>query len=133
MRRRSFLIALALAAAAPKALAKEGAAGPQNIVRVRSVMVPVIADGRVERYATYEITLEIAVPGKIPELQGMTPRLQDTATAVIYEGVDKGWIVRGALANGTALRQRMDEAFAKLVGKGTVGRILIAPATRSGM
>lgn len=137
MLRRHFLAALALLAAAPAiapAFAKEGPpAAPQNTVRVRQVMVPVIANGQVERYATYEVTLEIAEPGRMPEIQGKTPHLQDTVTAVVYEGVEKGWIVRGVVTNGTALRARLEEACNGLLGKGTVARALINPAARSAM
>ena len=134
MRRRRFLIALALLAAASPALAREGApAGQQNIVRVRPVMVPVIANGQVERYATYEVTLEIAVPARIPEIQGKTPHLQDTVTAVVYEAVEKGWITRGVISNGNALRARLEEACNGFLGPGTVARVLIAPATRSAL
>ena len=133
MLRRSVLTALALLAAA-QALARESTpATPQNTVRIRQVMVPVIGNGQVERYATYEVTLEIAVPARVPEIQGMTPRLQDTVTAVVYEGVEKGWIVRGVITNGNALRARLEEACDGLLGKGTVARALINPATRSAM
>ena len=131
--RRRVLAALALLPALP-ALATEGPpAAPQNTVRVRQVMVPVIANGQVERYAYYDVTLEIAVPARVPEIQGNIPRLQDTVTAVIYEGLDKGWIVRGGVANGTALRARLEEACNGLLGKGTVARALISPVTRSAM
>jgi hypothetical protein len=131
--RRSVLTALALLTAAP-ALAREGTpAAQQNIVRIRPVMVPIIVDGQVEKYATYEVTLEIAVAARTPEIQSMTPRLQDTVTAVVYEGVDKGWITRGIITNGNALRQRLEEVCAALLGKGTVGRVLITPASRGAM
>ena len=136
MRRRSVLTALALLTAAPAlgpALAREGGPVLQNLVRIRPVMVPVIVDGKVEKYATYEVTLEIAVASRTPEIQSMTPRLQDTVTAVVYEGVDKGWITHGVITNGNALRQRLEEACAALLGKGTVGRILITPTTRGAM
>lgn len=133
LRRRSLLAAVALLAAAP-AFAKEGPpASPQNTVRVRQVMVPVVTNGQVERYVTYEVTLEIAQPNRMPEIQAMTPRLQDTVTAVVYEGVGKGWIVRGVITNGTALRARLEEACNSLLGKGAVARALINPASRSGM
>ncbi|PWC38356.1 hypothetical protein [Azospirillum sp. TSO22-1] len=133
MLRRNLLAALALLAAAP-AFAREGPpAAPQNTVRVRPVMVPVITNGQVERYVTYEVTLEIAEPGRMPEIQGKTPRLQDTVTAVVYEGVEKGWIVHGVVTNGNALRARLEEACNGLLGKGTVARALINPATRSAM
>jgi len=135
--RRSLLAAIAwliASSAHAPALAREGGpAGLQNSVRVRQVMVPVIVNGQVERYATYEVTLEIAVPARVPEIQAMTPRLQDTVTAVVYEGVEKGWIVRGVISNGNALRARLEEACNALLGKGTVARALITPATRSAM
>lgn len=135
MHRRAVLAALALLAATPAvapAVAKEGSpAALQNTVRVRQVMVPVVTNGQVERYATYEVTLEIADAGRMPEIQGKTPRLQDTVTAVVYEGVEKGWIVRGVVTNGTALRARLEDACNGLLGKGTVARALINPATRA--
>lgn len=133
MLRRRVLAALALLLPALPALAREGApAAPQNTIRIRQVMVPVITNGQVERYVTYEVTLEIADPGRMPELQGKTPRLQDAVTAVVYEGVEKGWIVRGVVTNGNALRARLEEACNALLGKGTVARALINPAARAG-
>lgn len=131
MRRRAALAALALLLATGPAAAKEGApAAPQNTVRLRQVMVPALANGRVERYVPYEITLEIAAAARMPEILGMTPRLQDTATAVVYEAVDKGWIARGIVTDANALRQRLEDACNAVLGKGTVGRVLLAPATR---
>lgn len=130
---RSALIVLALLTASP-APAREGTpAAQQNLVRVRPVMVPVIVDGHVERYAPYEVTLEIAEAARTPEIQAKTPRLQDTVTGVIYEAVDKGWISDGVISNGNALRQRLEDACNALLGKGTVGRVLVTPATRSAM
>ncbi|HYH38498.1 MAG TPA: hypothetical protein VD860_09790 [Azospirillum sp.] len=131
---RIVLAALLLLVPAAPAFAKEGPpAAPQNTVRVRQVMVPVITNGQVERYVTYEVTLEIAEPGRMPEIQGKTPRLQDTVTAVVYEGVEKGWIVRGVVTNGNALRARLEEACNALLGRGAVARALINPSARSAM
>ncbi|WP_448189721.1 hypothetical protein [Azospirillum sp. sgz301742] len=133
MLRHSVLTALALLTAAP-ALAAEGSPGAQqNIVRVRPVMVPIVVGGHIEKYAPYEITLEIADAGRTPEIQSKTPRLQDTVTAVVYEAVDKGWVTGGVISNGHALRQRLEDACNALLGKGTVGRVLITPATRGAM
>lgn len=139
MRRRSVLTALARLVALlvplttlPAAAREGGPAAPQNTVHLRQVMVPVVTNGAVERYVTYEVTLEIAIPARMPEIQGKTPSLQDAVTSVVYEGVDKGWIVRGVIVNGTALRARLEAACNALLGKGTVARALINPTTRAG-
>lgn len=133
MLRRSLLIALALLTAAPASARESGPAAPQNTVRLRQVMVPVVIGGQIERYVTYEVTLEIANPARMPEIQGMTPRLQDTVTSVVYEAVEKGWIARGVISNGNALRARLEETCNGLLGKGTVSRALITPVSRAVM
>ena len=129
MRRRTLLAALALLAAAAPARAKEGA-GPQNVVRIRPLMVPVIQDGQVERYAQFEVTMELADASKLPEAQGKITRLQDAVLTVVYGAIDQGWIVRGNIANATALRARLDEAGQKLIGKAAIARVLIMPVGR---
>ena len=126
MLRRPLLAALLLSAALPTLAAETGA--QPNVVRLRGVMVPVIVNGQVARYASYEIGLEIAVPARVPEIQLKQPRLQDAVTGVMYEAVDKGWVANGAITNPTAVRARIEEACNALLGPGTVSRVLITPA-----
>jgi len=132
MRRRTLLTALALLPLAAPARAREGG-GPSapGVVRIRAIMVPVIVEDRVERYAPYDVTLELTAAGKVPAVQAMLPRLQEAATTVVYEAVAKSWIVRGNIANATALRRRMEEELAHHAGADTIARVLIAPAARS--
>ena len=122
---------LALLAGAPAASAAEGkdAALPPSI-KIKSLMVPVINRGTVEKYALYEVTMELADASKLPEAQGKITRLQDAVLTVVYSAVEQGWIVRGNIANPTALRARLDEAGQKLIGKSSIARVLIVPVGR---
>jgi len=126
------LALLAALSAAPAAFAAEGqdkAALPPSI-RIRSLMVPVVNHGQVEKYAQYEVTMELADASKLLEAQAKSPRIQDAVLSVIYAAIGEGWIVRGNIANPTALRQRIDEAGQSLIGKKSIARVLITPVGR---
>ncbi len=120
---------LALSSAAPAAAAEGPAALPPT-VRIKPLMVPVISQGRIEKYTQIEVTLEIANAVRLGEVQLAMPRLQDAILTAIYQGIDEGWIVRGNIANIPALRRRIDEESVRLFGKDLVSRILITPITR---
>lgn len=123
------LLAALLAIPAP-VLAAEGGGVPAA-VRIRPLMVPSVHQGQVEKYVAYEITLELADPSKLPAAQTLMPRLHDAAMAAVYEGIEAGWIVRASIVNGHALRKRLDEICERLLGTGTVSRVLISPSARS--
>ena len=101
------------------------------VVRIRPLMVPSVHQGQIEKYVAYEVTLELAEPAKLPAAQALMPRLHDAAMAAFYEGIEAGWIVRASIVNGQALRKRLDEICERLLGTGTVGRVLISPSARS--
>lgn len=124
------LIASLSGAAPAVAEGKGGAPGMPAAVRIRSLLVPVVNKGHIERYTQYEVTLELADASKLPDAQAQTARLQDAVLGVIYNAVEQGWIVRGTIANATALRQRLDEAGQRLIGKASIARVLIVPVNR---
>lgn len=137
MRPRSIaaLLALTVAFGATTALAAGGGGGNGGVglppsLKIKPLLVPVVNNGRIERYNHLEVTLELANAAKLPEAQGIVPRLQDAVLAAIYTGVDQGWIVRGNIANAQALRQKVDESTEKLIGKEEVTRVLITPIAR---
>lgn len=101
------------------------------VVRIRPLMLPVInSKGAIEKYNQVEVTLEISNSQNLEEAQSNLPRLQDTILAEFYKAIDAGWIVRGNIANATALRKRLLEVCSEVLGKGLVGRVLIAPMSR---
>ncbi|HYH20911.1 MAG TPA: hypothetical protein VD995_20075 [Azospirillum sp.] len=128
---RILALFLALFAAPSAAQAAEGAASAPQVVRIRPLMVPSVHHGQIEKYVAYEVTLELADPGKLAAAQALIPRLHDAAMAAFYEGIEEGWIVRASIINGQALRKRLDEMCERLIGKGVVGRVLISPSARS--
>ena len=130
---RSTVIALAVLAAAfgaspAFAQAKDAALPPS--IKIKSLMVPVVNRGQIEKYALYDVTMELADSSKLPEAQSKITRLQDAVLTVVYGAVEQGWIVRGNIANATALRARLDEAGQKLIGKASIARVLIMPVGR---
>ncbi|MCW2246793.1 hypothetical protein M2352_002384 [Azospirillum fermentarium] len=123
-------VALSLCAAAP-ALAAEGAAPLPPTIKIRPVLVPVVSTrGEVQRYNHLEVTLELLNAAKVPEAQAIAPRLQDAVLGVIYIGVEKGWIVNGAITNAQAVRQKILERSEALMGRASVTRILITPVAK---
>ncbi|HYG88283.1 MAG TPA: hypothetical protein VD978_18720 [Azospirillum sp.] len=119
-----------LSEAAPALAERKADPAMPAAVRIRSLLVPVVNHGQVEKYTQYEVTMELADASKLPDAQAQTARLQDAVLRVIYAGIEQGWIVRGTIANATALRQRLDEAGQKLIGKQSIARVLIVPVGR---
>ncbi|NYZ15756.1 hypothetical protein HL658_24710 [Azospirillum sp. RWY-5-1] len=123
---------LTLAAVPGRAGAEE--AGPTNLppsIRIKPLMLPVLTpDGRVEKYAQMEVTLELADAAALLTAQGNTPKLQDAILGELYNAISAGWIIRGNIANAAALRKRLDEAGEAVVGKDKVTRVLITPTAR---
>lgn len=131
MRPTAAAIALATAlTASPAAFAESKDASLPPSVRIKALMVPVINRGQIERYALYDVTMELADSSKLPEAQAKITRLQDAVLTVVYGAIEQGWIVRGNIANATALRARLDEAGQKLIGKAAIARVLIMPVGR---
>ena len=124
------LVALAVLGAAPAAFAQGKDAALPPSIKIKSLMVPVVNRGQIERYALYDVTMELADASKLPEAQTKITRLQDAVLTVVYGAVEQGWIVRGNIANATALRARLDEAGQKLIGKAAIARVLIMPVGR---
>jgi len=124
------LIFLAVLAGAPAAFAESKDAGLPASIRIKSLMVPVVNRGQIEKYALYEVTMELADASKLPDAQTKITRLQDAVLTVVYAAIEQGWIVRGNIANATALRARLDEAAQKLFGKASIARVLIIPVGR---
>jgi len=130
---RPILAALALLTAlsgAPAAFAESANPGLPPSIKIKSLMIPVVNRGQIERYALYDVTMELADSSKLPEAQAKITRLQDAVLTVVYGAIDQGWIVRGNIANATALRARLDEAGQKLIGKAAIARVLIMPVGR---
>lgn len=125
---------LALGAVPERAAAEE--AGPTNLppaIRIKPLMLPVLTpDGRVEKYAQMEVTLELADAATLLLAQGSTPKLQDAILGELYNALAAGWIIRGNIANAAALRKRLDEACETILGKDKVTRVLITPTARQG-
>ena len=124
------LALLAALTASPAAFAQGKDAGLPPSIKIKALMVPVVNRGQIERYALYDITMELADSSKLPDAQAKITRLQDAVLSVVYGAVEQGWIVRGNIANATALRARLDEAGQKLIGKASIARVLIMPVGR---
>lgn len=111
--------------------ANEGAGGPPPTVRIRPLMLPVLTpEGRIERYTQVEVTLEVSDSLRLPEVQGVVPKLHDAILTALYRATDDGYIIRGAVANAPALRKMLLDAAAGVVGKDLIGRVLITPMSR---
>lgn len=124
------LALLATLTASPAAYAESKDAGLPPSIKIKSLMVPVVNRGQIERYALYDVTMELADSTKLPDAQAKITRLQDAVLTVVYGAIEQGWIVRGNIANATALRARLDEAGQKLIGKAAIARVLIMPVGR---
>lgn len=124
------LTALGAPPTARPALAAEGAPALPPAVRVKPVMVPVVNNGRIEKYTQIEVTLEVGNATRLGEVQLAIPRLHDAVLQAVYEGLDEKWIVRGNIANMPALRNNINQKMVSLFGKDVITRILIAPLSR---
>ncbi|WP_431859443.1 hypothetical protein [Azospirillum sp.] len=124
------LAVLAALIASPAAHAESKNPGLPPSIKIKALMVPVVNRGQIERYALYDVTMELADSSKLPDAQAKITRLQDAVLTVVYGAIEQGWIVRGNIANATALRARLDEAGQKLIGKASIARVLIMPVGR---
>lgn len=126
--------ALALAAGlvvASPVRSAEPAEGAPVTVRIRPLMLPVLsAHGTVEKYTQVEVTLELASSAVLGEVQVAAPRLQDAILTALYDAIESGWIIRGNIANGSALRAKLDDVSEAIVGKDMISRVLITPVAR---
>ncbi|WP_207456173.1 hypothetical protein [Azospirillum sp. SYSU D00513] len=126
-----FGLALTAALSAPSAAwAAEGPAPLPPSVKIKPLLVPVIAAGRIERYTQFEVMLEVGDATRLGEVQVKLPKLHDAILSAVYHGVGEGWIVRGNIANLPALRRMIDESNTKLMGKDVITRIMITPVAR---
>ena len=126
------LLSIALAFATPgRAGAAEGTPAilPPS-VKIRPLLIPVVADGRIEKYTQFEVLLEVADSTRLGDVQVSIPKLHDAILTAVYHGIDEGWIVRGNIANLPALRRMIDDSNSRLVGKNVISRIIITPLAR---
>lgn len=121
---------LVLATPLAATAAEGGPGGLPPTLRIKPLMVPVIANGMVEKYTQIEVTLEIASAINLGMAQLAMPKIQDALLVTIYEGIDRGWIQRGNISNIPALRRSFHEVSTKILGKDVVSRILITPLAR---
>lgn len=107
-----------------------GPAGPA-VIKIKPVMLPVTtATGAVEKYTQVEVTLELTGTTTQQDAQAAQPRIQAAILDQVYKAIEAGLIVRGSIANAGVLRKRLADAADEILGKGAVGRVLIAPASR---
>ncbi len=128
----ALLALLATLSGVTPAMANESKAGPAApaVLRFKALLVPVVEQGQVKRYANYEVSLELADASKLPLSPAQTARLQDAIISALYDGVERGWITNGAITNPTAVRQSLDAAGQAQIGKDSITRVLIIPGAR---
>lgn len=97
---------------------------PSAIVRVPSVVVPVIGENRVRQFVTVVVALEVDLEMQ-PTTQANLPRLSDAFLTTLYGAVDDRTIFRGQLVDLPALKAKLAEAATKVLGGHGVQDVLV--------
>lgn len=109
-------------------------APPTGFVRFDPLVVPVIAAAReggdrVTQFITVVVTLEVLLD-KVDMTKSYQPKLYDRLLSALYGAVDDKSVMSGALVNIAALKEKLKEAAAKVVGEGVVQNVLVQVVTQ---
>ncbi|KAA0597195.1 flagellar basal body-associated protein FliL [Azospirillum lipoferum] len=102
---------------------------PTAFVRLPPLVVPMIGPSRVEQFVTVVVAVEVHLE-KQPIVQANQPRLTDAFLTALYGGIADQSILSGALVNIPAVKTKLVEAAAKVVGKDAVYDVLVQAVTQ---
>ncbi len=97
---------------------------PTGFVRMAPIIMPVIGNTRVEQIVTVVVTMEVLLE-KQPMVQANQVKMSDVFRVVLYGGLDDKSIMKGALFNIPAAKEKLMEAAAKAMGPGVIVDVLI--------
>jgi len=102
---------------------------PTSFVRITPLVVPVIGHKKVEQFVTIVVTMEV-VAEKAPMVQAHQPKMVDAFLSTLYGAVDDKSVMTGNLVNIPAVKEKLTEAAAKVVGPGVVQSVLVQVVTQ---
>lgn len=102
---------------------------PTAFVRLPPLVVPVIGSKRAEQFVTVVVALEVLLD-KQPMVQQHQPILTDRFLTVLYGAIDEKTVMNGALVNIPAVKEKLSQAAAKVVGPGVVQNVLVQAVTQ---
>lgn len=97
---------------------------PSAFVRMAPVVVPLIGDNKVEQFITIVVAVEVNADQQ-PLAQANSPRLSDAFLTALYGAVDERTIMRGALIDIPAVKEKLKSAAIKVLGKDMVQDVLV--------
>ncbi|MCW2246117.1 flagellar basal body-associated protein FliL [Azospirillum fermentarium] len=115
--------------AAPKPPPPPPPPGPPAYIRVSPIVVPMIGANRVQQFITIVATVEIEA-AKQPQTIGRQTQLIDAFITALYAAVDDRSIMMGNIVNIPAVKTKLTEAAAKVLGKDVVHDVLVQVVTQ---
>lgn len=105
-------------------------AQPALAERVSSVsfpglLLPTERDGVLTGNAHFHITLELSNARIQQRANERRAQIQDALISVLFTAMGDRIIVNGGIENGAELRRRLDERVERILGRGTVRRVLV--------
>ena len=112
-------------AEAAKAKAKPPPEPPPVYVRMAPLEVPVVGADRVEQLITIVVVLQVRDQAAQGEVSSRMPRVFDTFLTSLYGAIDEGHLLKGSIVNIAAIKKKLLEVSAQLLGKGTVKEVMV--------
>lgn len=103
--------------------------GPPAYIRVSPIVVPMIGANRVQQFITIVATVEIEA-SKQPQTIGRQTQLIDAFITALYAAVDDRSIMMGNIVNIPAVKHKLTDAAAKVLGKDVVHDVLVQVVTQ---
>lgn len=102
---------------------------PTSFVRLHPLVIPMIGPNKVEQFVSIVVTLEV-VAEKAPVVQAHQPKMVDAFFTTLYGAIDDKSVMTGNLVNIPAVKEKLGEAAAKVVGAGVVQNVLVQVVTQ---
>lgn len=100
-----------------------------GFVRLPPLVVPVIGPNKVEQFITVVVAMEV-VQEKLPIVQANMPRLSDGFLTALYGAIADKSVMKAGLVNIPAVKEKLVESAAKIVGPGVVINVLVQAVTQ---
>jgi flagellar FliL protein len=99
--------------------------GPPVFVNIGPLTVPVLGAERIDQFVTLMVALEVADMAIADTVRSNAPRLTDAFLTTAYGAIASGKAMQGGLLDVPQIKAKLNDATAKVMGKGVVRDVLI--------
>lgn len=100
-------------------------AGPPVFVNIGPLTVPVLGAERIDQFVTLMVALEVADASVADRVREQAPRLTDAFLTGVYGAIASGKAMQSGMVDVPQVKAKLNEATAKVMGKGVVRDVLI--------